>query len=140
MLSIKCQFHPRQDASRVPKNNCSTCKLLYILRHQHEQGTLRCIRETQFRHIAEITDELEVPFVGLKIGSGNSLVVKCRRHKYNATRRPGWGCHSCWLLYVMKYQNHTEGERRLGPFNPYAFVIDFVDLRYAMENLEVFKK
>jgi len=141
MITVRCQFHPRYSTIKKPSWDCSTCKLLYILRHQHDRGTGACVHETKFAPADTIgSDDWEEPFVGMETGKKSPLTVKCCDHGYKATRKPGWNCDTCWLLFVLKYQNHEDGERRLGSHNPYVYTIGFVDLKEASTKLEVVKR
>ena len=139
MLTLRCGFHTRYTANRTPKRDCGACKLLYVLVNQRHRSTDELLKEVGFPG-AETTSKDEGwqdPLTCLETGKKSSLTVKCQHHGYKATRKPGWSCLSCWLLYVLKYQGHKDGERRLGPFNPYHYVIDHVDLREASANLLV---
>ncbi|MDD5251157.1 MAG: hypothetical protein PHT12_00815 [Patescibacteria group bacterium] len=132
MLTIRCHFHPRYRAHREPKNDCETCRLLYALAHQQDGNTEEILRRLG-SGLAGTTgdDKMSVALEGMETGRASTLTVKCSHHQYQATRKPGWNCDACWLLFVLKFQAHKDGERRLGPFNPYAYVIGHVNLKAA---------
>ena len=143
MLTIKCSLHPRYKAAEKPDNTCEACKLLFVLAHQDGNNQKKLLKEVGSKlelTVAAGGDNWSSALECIEIGKQSELVVKCRHHRYQATRKPGWKCDACWLLFVLKYQMHAEGEKRLGPFNPYAYVINSVDLKKACANLKVVRK
>lgn len=138
MLTVRCHFHPRYRAVAKPGSGCETCKLLYALTRQHIQDQKELLAKLGSKLTAAVgNDAWEEALTSLETGKKSNLGVRCRHHRYQATRRPGWDCDACWLLFVLKYQAHEDGERRLGPFNPYRYVIDFVDLKKACTHISV---
>lgn len=143
MLTIRCSLHPCYRATKQPGNNCETCKLLFVLAHQNKNNQEKLLKEVGSK--LELTDAAggdgwNTALECMETGKKSELTVKCRHHRYRATRKPGWKCNACWLLFVLKYQMHAEGEKRLGPFNPYAYVIDNVDLKKACANLKLVRR
>ncbi|MBU4421627.1 hypothetical protein L6259_03020 [Candidatus Parcubacteria bacterium] len=138
MLTIRCHLHPRYSAIKKPDDTCEACKLLYALTHQTEGDQKTLLGEVDSELVTTVgADKWSIALECLETGKKSGLHVKCLHHNYRATRKPGWNCDACWLLFVLKYQMHEDGERRLGPFNPYAYVIDHVDLEKACQNLKV---
>ena len=138
MLTIRCFIHPRYKATKKPTNNCEACKLLFVLTNQGRNNQDKLLKEVNSELTTTIGGDRWNDFLEcMETGKKSELSVKCRHHRYQATRKPGWNCDSCWLLFVLKYQMHKDGERRLGPFNPYAYVIGHVDLKKACTNLKI---
>lgn len=141
MLTIRCCLHPRYKATKKPDNNCETCKLLFVLAHQDGNNQKQLLKEVDSELFSEVDEtKWSEALECMETGKKSELIVKCRHHRYQATREPGWECETCWLLFVLKYQMHAEGEKRLGPFNPYTYVIDHVDLKKACANLKLSRK
>ena len=141
MFTIRCYIHPRHKVTSKPRTSCETCKLLYVLAHQGKDNQEKLLKEVDSELATTIGGDKWSDFLEcIEISKKSDLSVKCRNHSYQATRKPGWDCDACWLLFVLKYQAHKEGERRLGPFNPYGHVIDHVDLKKACANLKIIRK
>ena len=136
MLSIRCSLHPRYQAKRPPKNDCEACRLLFSL--VSSESTEAVLNKLGSGLIGKPGDDRWYQALEcLEVDRKSTLSVRCCHHTYRATRRPGWKCSACWLLFVLKFQNHPDGERRLGAFNPYTYVIGDVDLRKACAELMV---
>lgn len=140
MLTIRCHFHPRYRARKEPANACETCRLLYALTHQKDQSAEEILKRLDSK-LAGTPDDTAwaTALEGLETGKRSNLGVKCGCHRYRAEKKPGWKCDACWLLFVLKFQAHEDGERRLGPFNPYCYVIDHVNLKNACSNLLIIR-
>ena len=116
-MGFRCTFHPDYDGLSGPIGDCSTCSLLHLLANGNEG--------------------LEEAFSGIEANAQAPQKLSCPRHSYQATRRPGWNCQTCWLLYVLTYQYESDAEDRLGSLNPYAYLIGDIDLRQVAGELEL---
>ncbi|MFH1193389.1 MAG: hypothetical protein V1661_00170 [bacterium] len=126
---------------KKPDSDCETCKLLFVLAHQGKNNQKKLLKEVNSKLATAVGgDEWSAALECMEAEKKSELTAKCRHHYYRAMRKPGWKCDACWLLFVLKYQMHAEGEKRLGPFNPYYYVIDHADLKKACANLKLSRK
>jgi hypothetical protein len=106
--------------------------------HEYGRGRRRLLGKLDSKLVTTLGNrEWEDALVGIEIGKKSSLGIRCKHHNYKATKKPGWRCNTCWVLFVLKYQDHEDGERRLGSFNPYVYVIGEVSLEVACEDFEI---
>lgn len=69
------------------------------------------------------------------------LVASCSEHpRYTGEQKPTTNCHTCWLIYVMRWQHDKNGEDKLGSLNPFAYLIDHVKVKEACEGIKLRKK
>jgi len=100
MLTIRCQFHPGYKATKKLGNNCETCKLLFTLTHQNKHGQEKLLGELDSKLATAVGgDEWDTALTGMEAGKTSSLSIACSHHRYRATRKPGWDCGACRLLF-----------------------------------------